>query len=301
MTHPLLEKAADLAQTKATWHATVRRAPTWITPRNKPAYRPFLILVLDAETDRIRQTNMQDDRPPAEVVLKTLAAAMANPLAGSGKRLRPARILLDDPALALALAPHLAEIGVRCEAQAGSALINTTLRNMDTRMNRRPPQPGLLSVKGATQPLVAELFEAAAEYHAKAPWRWLDNLAPLEIHSPPDGPARYAVLLGNGGEEFGLALYTSLDDLSFQYTTSDHEAIFSKISATSLTFDEPMALSFDDLDAIEAHGWPVADANAYPLVMKVVPPTRIGVPSATELALLAAALRTIPGLSLIHI
>ena len=43
MAHPLLEKAAGLTQTKATWHATVRRAPAWITPRNKPPYRPFQI------------------------------------------------------------------------------------------------------------------------------------------------------------------------------------------------------------------------------------------------------------------
>ena len=296
MAHPLLEKAAGLTQTKATWHATVRRAPAWITPRNKPPYRPFLILVLEADTDRIRQTNMQDDRPGVEIVLKTLGAAMTNPTIGGGKRVRPARILLDDPVLARAVTPYLAEIGVRCEAQAGSALITAALRNMDAHMNRRPPQPGLLSVKGATQPLVAELFAAAAEYHAKAPWRWLDNLSPLAIHYPADGPARYAVLLGNGGEEFGVALYSSLDDLSFQYTTADHEQIFKKISSLSLTYDEPMALSFDDLDAIEALGWPIAGANAYPLVMKVTPPVRIGLPNAAEIALLAAVLRAIPPL-----
>ena len=294
MVHPLLEKASGLAQTKATWHATVRSAPAWITPRNKPPYRPFLVLVLEADTSRIRQSNMQDDRPGSDVVLKTLGAAMTHPIIGSGKRLRPARILIDDPALVQAVAPHLAQIGVRCEAQAGSALINAAVRDMDRSMNRRPAQPGLLSVKGATQPLVAELFEAAAEYYAQAPWRWLDNLAPLEIHYPPDGPARYVVLLGNGGEEFGLGLYTSLDDLCFQYTMSDYEQIFKKISALSLTYDEPMALSFEDLDAIETHGWPVARADAYPLVMKVVPPIRIGLPTAAEMALLAAALRTIP-------
>ncbi|MBM4458148.1 MAG: hypothetical protein FJ011_10350 [Chloroflexi bacterium] len=164
---------------------------------------------------------------------------MTHPMIGGGRRLRPARILIDDPALVQAVAPHLAEIDVRCEALAGSALINTALRNMDSHMNRRPAQPGLLSVKGATQPLVAELFEAAAEYHAQAPWRWMDNLAPLEIHYPADGPAHY-------------------------------------------------------LDAIETHGWPVAGANAYPLMMKVVPPIQIGAPSAAEMALLAAALRAIP-------
>jgi hypothetical protein len=295
MAHPLLAKVAGLPQITATWHVTVRRAPAWITPKNKPPYRPFLTLILDANTDRIRGSKTEENRPTVEIVLNALANAMANPVPGGGKRGRPTRILLDDAGLVQELQPRLAEIGVRCEYHAASSLVTNALREMDATMNRRPPQPGLLSVKGVTLPLVAELFQAAADFHVEAPWRWLDNLAPLELHYPAEGPARYAVIMGSGGEEFGLALYQSLDDLRFQYQTQDPKQLFKKISSLSLTFGEPMLLSFEDLDAIEEHDWPVADPRAYPLVMKVVPPGKFVSPNAAEVALLAAVLRALPG------
>jgi hypothetical protein len=294
MAQQSLDKVAGLPQTTAVWHATVRRAPAWITPKNKPPYRPFLTLVLDAAADRIRGSNMQDDRPGPELVLKTLTDAMLHPIVGGGKRSRPGRILIDDTELVQALQPRLAEIGVRCEYHAGSAPITNALREMDAHMSRRPMRQGLLSVPGATLPLVTEFFAAAADFYEEAPWRWLDNMAPIEFHYPTDGPARYLVVLGNGGEEFGLSLYQSLDDLRAQYLTQDPEQLFRKITALSITFDEPMALAFEDLDAIEAHGWPIVGSRAYPLVMKVVPPMKMVAPNAGEVALLAATLRAVP-------
>jgi hypothetical protein len=294
MTEKVLERAARLPQGNATWHATARRAPAWITPKNKPPYRPYVILVLDAQSDRIRQTKMEDDRPTPEVVLAALADAMQKPVLASGKPVRPARIVLDDAELARALTPRLAEIGVRCDHQATLPLVSSVLRDMEAHMNRAEPRPGLLSVPGATLPLVEELFAAAAEFYRLAPWRWMDNLAALEVHYPADGPARYAAIMGFGGEVFGLVVYPSLDDLRIQISDLKPEQIFKKMTAISINFDEPMALSFDDLDALEKYNWPVAAAEAYPQVIKATPPGKVGVPTAAEIALLAAALRVIP-------
>ncbi len=138
------------------------------------------------------------------------------------------------------------------------------------------------------------VISASTEFYRLAPWRWLDNVQPLEVRYGADGPPRYVVIMGFGGQEFGLALYPTLADLRIQYAEPEPERAFKKMSAVSLTFDEPMALEFDDLDAIEQYGWPVANARAYPLLMKVTPPQKVGVPAAAEIALLAAALRTIP-------
>jgi len=60
MPHMLLAQASELPKDATVWHVTVRRAPAWITPKNKPPYRPFMILVLNATADRVRGSHMEE-------------------------------------------------------------------------------------------------------------------------------------------------------------------------------------------------------------------------------------------------
>ncbi len=289
-----LEKVAKLPQTGTTWQATVRAAPAWIAPKNGPKYRPYIILVADTESGAIRQMEMQEQRPTPETVLSAIAAAMAKPLPMSGRRERPARIVLDDQELVRFLTPELAGIGVRCDYAASLAVINDALSELAAHMNQGEERPSVLSVPGVTLPLCADLYAAAAEFYQRAPWRWLDNLAAIEVRYPANGPARYLVIMGFGGQEFGLALYPTLEDLRWQISGLEPPAIYEKLTTTSLTYDEADVLAFEDLDAIEQHGWPVAGPRAYPLLMRITPPAQVSVPGANEIALLAAALRTLP-------
>lgn len=290
-----LEKAAKLPQTGATWQATVRSAPAWIAPKNEPKYRPYLVLVADTETGTIRQMEMQEQRPTPEIVLSALAAAMVKPMFMAGKRGRPVRIVLDDQELVSVLTPELAGIGVRCDYASSLPVVNDALSEMAAHLNQGEARPSVLSVPGVTLPLFADLCAAAAEFYQRAPWRWLDNLAAIEARYPANGPARYLVIMGFGGQEFGLALYPTLEDLRWQISGLEPPAIYEKLTTTSLTFDEADVLAFEDLDAIEQHGWPVAGPRAYPLLMRITPPAQVSVPGANEIALLAAALRTLPG------
>jgi hypothetical protein len=294
MTESPLGKAAGLPQGNAVWQATARRAPVWITPKKQPPYRPYIIMVADATTDRVRQSSIEEDRPTAQRVLSVVAEAMLNPIVGGGKRCRPARLLVDSPELVQTLAEPLAGIGIRCEHQATLPQVNALLRQMDAHMNRREPRPGLLSVPGVTQPLVAEFFAAAADFYRRAVWRWMDNLQVLAVRYPADSPPRYIVILGNGGEEFGLALYPSLDALRVQFSDLESRQSYKKITAMSITFDEPTALAFEDLDALDQHGWEIAGPQAFPVLLKITPPSKVSVPGSGEIALLAAALRAIP-------
>lgn len=296
-----LNKAAGLPQSNAVWQATARRAPVWITPKNELPYRPYIILVADASTGRIRQSSIEENRPTVQRVLAVLGSAMLNPIVGGGKRCRPARLLADDAALVQALAEPLAGIGIRCEHQAALPQVNALLHEMEAHMTRRQPRPGLLSVPGVTQPLAAELFAAAAGFYRRAPWRWMDNLQALAVRYPADRPPHYIVILGNGGEEFGLALYPSLDALRVQFSAVGSSQSYKQIMATSITFDEPTSLPFEDLDALEQYGWEIAHAQAFPLLMKVSPPGKVTVPTAGEIALLAAALRAIPDFVVDHL
>ena len=262
MTSKLMNKVRRLRQSDATWLCTARRARTWITPKDQPPYRPYAVLVLEQETELIRRIEIEDEQPTPDVVMETLLKAMLRPmlgpvlgpLVGFGKRIRPARVLLDDADLAQALKPRLAKIDVRCEHSPSLPLTDATLRKMEFRMTKQEPIPGLLSVPGATEPLVRELFAAAAQYYRQAPWRWIDNVSPIEVRYPSDGRVRYAVVLGSGGESFGLSLYESLDDLRIVFSSVEPEPTVERVSWFSLVFDEAMAMPFDDLDAMEKHG-----------------------------------------------
>jgi len=112
-----LKNAQRLKQRQATWFATRRRAYTWIDPQDGDSYRPYIVLVVEAEQGRIRRTDIRDDLPTPKDVLASLFDAMRRPILGSGGRYRPARIVLDDSALVDVLAPSLTQIGVHCNYQ----------------------------------------------------------------------------------------------------------------------------------------------------------------------------------------
>lgn len=291
----MLDKAARLAQTRAAWQVVVRPAPAWITPKGKPKYRPYLILALDAERGMIRAMNIQEQRPTTDALLSLLANAMVKPVTGAGGSHRPARIVLDNRELVEALAAPLAEIGVGCEYAAALPMAEAALRDLAAHLGGEDDRPSLSAAAGITQPLMADFYEAAAYFYRQAPWRWADNLAVIEVRYPADSSTvRYAVLMGFGGQEFGLAIFPTAQDVRLQYQDIGPEQLMRKMTSMSVTYGEPNLLAFADLDAITGHGWPVAGPAAYPLVMKTVPPGKLQPVTAGELALLAAALRTLP-------
>jgi hypothetical protein len=298
---PLLIR--QLRQSDAVWLCTVRRAPFWIMPKDRPAYRPYVVLVQEQDTERIRYTHTQDERPTPEAALQMLVKAMRSPLLGPflspllgfGRPSRPARIFLDNADLVQALAPRLSDVGIRCDYRATLPQINAVLREMEAHVTKREPIPGLLNVPGATVALVGEFFSAAADFSRAAPWRWMDNHLPIEIRYPPQERARYALVLGSGGETFGLSLYESLADVELVYSGVPAEQRTRQISWFSLVLDEATAMSFDDLDAMDKYGWPVAGQQAYPLAMKMTSTSdHAQVPNVSELAWLTVTVRVIP-------
>jgi len=284
-----------------TWLCTARRAPTWIMPDDQSPYRPYLVLVLEQETDQIRRTHIQDELPTAEEVLAVLTKAMGRSLLSLGRRITPARVVLDDAALVQALTPRLTERGIRCEYRAALPQVDVAWRELEAHLSRRESIPGLLSVPGATVPLVQELFAAAADYYRQAPWRWLNNSWPIEVRYPPDGRTRYAVVLGSGGEFFGLSLYESVEDLRLMYAGVEPGPDSRPRSWISLVFEEAMSMPFDDLDAMERYGWSVAGERAYPLFVRFTGPDTFTVPSALEMLWLAAVLRVVPDFVVRHL
>jgi hypothetical protein len=289
-----LKKARRLRKTDETWQGTARLARTWITPRNQAPYRPYIIAVIEQDGDRIIRTKLFDTQPTPERVFEALIKAMTRPTLGAGRPRRPARLLLDDAELVEALAPHLAELEIRCEYRHTLPLMNNAMLEMEAYMNKREPIPGLLKIPGVTPHLVSGLYKAAAFYYRQAPWRWISDAFPIEVRYPPTGKPRHAVVMGHGGETYGLSVYNSTDDLRLLYSGIAPEKTIGQISWMTVVFEEALAASFDDLDNIVKYGWPVVNDSAYPIPIKVTRTGDYTIPSKSELLWFEAAMLAIP-------
>ena len=288
-----LTKVHRLRQTDEVWESAVRRMRAWITPRNQAPYRPYVVLTV-SPTGKVVGTDVVEDVPTPDQVLNALARAMRRPALGSGRKRRPAVIYMDDEALVQALAPKLQQVGVCCEYRHALREVEEVLLGLEQFTNKQESIPGLLKSPGVTPFLVNGLFEAAVYFHREAPWRWIDDSRPIEVCYPPDGRPCYAVVMGHGGETYGLAVYKSLDELREVYAGIRPDKLIGRMEWTSLLFGEVMEVPFDDLDDMEKYGWPVTGELAYPIPIRVSRSGHPVRPGKSELLWFEAALLAIP-------
>jgi hypothetical protein len=138
--------------------------------------------------------------------------------------------------------------------------------------------------------VIADLFQAAAEYWRAASWRPLNRL-PLLAMRPPSGPEWTVSAFGDGiDEERGLMVFGSGIALPHDGPREATDAgPLPPSSGLSLVFVPRTALAPAVVEEIDAAGWETAGPSAYPEIW----PTRApegGVPAAW-IGVLAAGLR----------
>jgi hypothetical protein len=247
-----------------------------------------------SQDGRVRGTEILEAKPTLPQVINVLAKAMRHPTPGSGGKRRPTVIQLDDPVLTEELAPELMKVDVSCEFRHALPEAEQALQALERFLGHEGMIPSLLSAPGVTPFMIRGLFEAAAYFYHEAPWRWIDDMTPIEIHYPVDGQPRYAVVMGHGGQTYGLAVYNSTDVLRETYAGKPPDQLIGRERWTALLFGEAIETPFDDLDAIEAYNWPVADKCAYPLPLQVGSSERPTRPGKSDLLRLEAALLALP-------
>ena len=281
-----------LPQRKDKWECAVRRARLWITPPDSSPYRPYAILTA-SRSGMIVGMDLTENPPSPDEALNALAKAMLYPILGAGTRRRPAAVYLDDDRLVAALRQPLAEIGVSCEFRHSLRAADRALHSFESELEQGS-MPSLVENPGVTKTMVGALFEAAAFFYQEAPWQWISDAQPIQIHHPLDSQPRYAVVMGQGEVAYGLALYDSKDILHETYAGSPEDDMVEGQTWTVLLFGDEVDVPFDDLDAIEAYGWPIAGPHAYPLVLRASNTEEAQRPSKSDLLRLEAALRTLP-------
>ena len=278
-----------LKQTDEVWEGAARLARMWTTPKHGPPYRPSLVVVADGQ-GRLPASKLFDNPPTADMIWQVLAQAMRRPMPGAGRPRRPNMTYFDRAEHVQALTPRLDAIGVRCEFRPRLPTLEAALSDMERMLNQgETPLPSLLSIPGLTPPLLGHLYTAAAEFFEAAPWRVLNDNHPIEIRCPLAAPPRYAIVMGSGGEVFGLSINDTLADLR-RMRANDERDLTNAMSWFVLFYEAATAMAFDDLDALAHYGWPVPDENAYPVIGRTQPGARIGLPTRPDLLWLAGAL-----------
>ncbi len=194
---------------------------------------------------------------------------------------RPLRVQVTDPDVADFLRGPLGEVGIDVEVREELPELEQMLEEMLEHLSSQPITTEPLEVEGVTVEVMRGFAEAAAEFYRAAPWRFLtgDDYLAIETIPADIGPAG-AVILGAGGDTFGLGFFDSYEDFEATMAHGDPEEMLDR---------RPWSLSFENVEEVpmvDAHLWhehhlPLAGPDAFPLLFRMEPdrePTRPGVP-----------------------
>jgi len=289
---------SQLPRVPQTWFVAITQLRTWIAPPNETPYHPHLILIVSAEEGTVRGSNLAPKPPTPRQVWDTLAQVMQQPAPHSGARGVPQRIVIADPALAKAIHPFFADAKLEIDvyAQPLPDEVMEIIRDLEDHMRGGiPERPALLSVSDVTPELLRGFYAAAAAYYRAAPWVHLNNYQVIALRHPAEKEYRYAMSMGQGGIEYGLATYLRWSDVVRQFTEDENPMTLLPAGGLhSLFFDNITRVPLDDLDAIQKYAFEIASPEAYPIPIIAESVERMRRPSRQDLLWYEAALRAIP-------
>jgi hypothetical protein len=258
---------------EAEWRDAARRAPVWeadVVPSPQPVRdRPDgIALAMVAGGGFVVHANVLSSRPGGDA---ERAAAVSEAVRAAAKQLGvlPKRLRVRDPELEEALAEVLADLEVEVEA-APLQEIDEFLDEAFGAMEGGPTGAALTLALtwrevGAPAEEVAAFHAAAAAFHRAAPWESEDEREDLLSLRFPDGTVRTAAVMGSGGMEFGVMLYSKPADavatIQGTVTLAEMEG-----HAIAMSFDARREVTRTMMREVAAAGWELAGPDLYPRV-----------------------------------
>lgn len=120
---------------------------------------------------------------------------------------------------------------------------------------------------------VSSLFTVAAAFFRAKPWRTFENADVLRFEWSPDS-RWWLVVMGAGGEEFGLAMYQRREDIEALFAPNGSAPGYDVVTGmvVSLSFNHRDELPLVMQKEVLRHGWPVASTRAYPTLLTLNTP-----------------------------
>ncbi len=300
-TKQLLKQAGALAQSDAVWECSVRKAPSWTETKSGEIVRTPMIIVADAATGIIRSADLPKSQTSIDGVIQALLRAMLEPM-GSQFGLpaepqmhpeRPARVLFDWASRLEEVQNAMGEVGVAVEPANDLPMCDELYQSLLQYMNPGARPPAIARIAPESPALTREYFDAADSFYRSAVWQYVFNDDIIEVRYG-DEPARYCSIMGNGGEEFGIVLYNSQEDVISVLSSGHPMEMRRGLVWLTTSFDEAPMAAIEDVDYMEKHGLPPADMMAFPMFLHVKMPASIASPDVIDMKISAAALRVLP-------
>jgi hypothetical protein len=266
--------------------------PHWIRIAGEPV-RPWVVLVTSRSDDLVLAHEIVDEPPSSDLLWDVLAKAMSKPAAGEPHRPTELQVLSDERWDELE--SHLEEIGITVVPTEEPDQLDDVFRDLARHIGGNAP-PGLLEMPGIGPEQVAGFYRAAAGFYRRAPWRKLGYETAIKVECDRfDSGPWYAVVMGQSGLTFGLALYADLKTLKKLWAgkMSDEENARETV-ALSVTFEDQTGIPAADLDAARRLGWELAGPEAYPSIFRKERGLTMRPPLAWELELMEGCLRAVP-------
>ena len=174
-------------------------------------FNPWLVLVASLSSGLIMSQKVTLETPTASLIWDVMADAMQAPMADEPHR--PTEIQVRSNELCDKLGGHLGEIGVPLALAEELEATDFLFADLKETMGKDDP-PGLLDMPGVDRERVAAFYQAAADFHRRSPWRKLGFESAIRVATDryQSGPW-YAVIMGQSGITFGVALYEDLEIL----------------------------------------------------------------------------------------
>jgi hypothetical protein len=277
------------------WQARFGRLPMWLREDDR-MIRPWSILIVDQTAHKIVGQQVATCEPDAATLFDCLANTMRKP--HYGKPLRPSEIQVRENPNWDALQSHLQEIGVDCIYHPDLDEADYVFADMQRAMRPEQP-PAIVEVDNFHVSQGASFYQAAADFFLRRPWQLVPSDAVIQIDCPSlvafGSSFWYAIVLGQGGRTYGLALYSQLCDIqAMGGGCCSAGEVELRGTTISMQYGEAWEVPIDDMLSAERHRWKLAGPEAYPFVLctEIAMETRHIQPS--ELQLLEACLRAIP-------
>lgn len=177
---------------------------------------------------------------------------------------RPARIDCNDRQLADALGEQLEGSGTVVHFRAKMGAWNAVMQDLTDRLEQATTAPALPSLReaGCSDEQITRYATAAAAFYRAGLWELLDDTDLIKIETPrPPRNLKHAVVLGAGGQSYGLGFYNNPED---HYALMAQEADPRDLELFSFTYDSPDEVVSDDVTLWQELDLPLETGEAFP-------------------------------------
>ena len=235
-------------------------------------FRPEMVLWIEAPSGLVVGQQVSTPEEAAGALGRALHEAIRTPLIGPARRPDAIRVADAEDAVALRATVEDAIPVTIAPTPELDALLNQMVESMGA----DAPDPSYLDDGRIAPEAVAELFDSAEALYRMAPWKVASDEQVLRLDIPSLGvEAACLSIIGGLDENLGLILFPSIEGYDAFLRAEEDFASGERDAPVDLGTDW-LSLSFDrgaDLPAsmrreVAKHGWPVAGAGAYPVVMR---------------------------------